>query len=96
MPNPTPEEIAGKLSKAQRVYLHAVATADGPYEPRHGNTANWALRHGYVDAIVRLDDGRVGPWRSFGQDPVGISSLLGQRLTPFGQCVRDILKEQSK
>jgi hypothetical protein len=89
------ETIAKGLSEGQRRYLIAVGDAGAPYEPRHGVTANWALRHNYVDSIVRLNDGREGPWDSFPlpeRFDVGIDCFLGQALTEKGIAVRAILK----
>lgn len=90
--------IAKGLSPAQRKYLLAVGASEAPYTPRHGVTANWALRHGYVDTIVRLGDGREGAWKDFhagDRIEIGIDELLGQRLTLLGAAVRAILQEQN-
>lgn len=85
-----PEQVARSLSKAQVRYLRAVAASETPYEPRHGRTANWALRHNYTDSIVTLNDGRSGPWNDFPLDErmaVRIASIDGQRLTTFGRAI---------
>jgi hypothetical protein len=84
------------LIEAQRAYVLAVGASDGPYEPRHGRTANWALRHGITETIVRMHDGREGTWEDFPLseriDP-GIAAILGQRLTPLGLALRRHLLE---
>jgi len=88
------EAIAKGLSEAQRRYIRVVGEAPEPYTPRHGVTANWALRHKYADTVVRLNDGREGGWQAFEMDDrmaTGIDAMLGQRLTPLGQAVRDAL-----
>jgi hypothetical protein len=82
--------VAERLSSSQRTYLLAVRASLEPYTARHGVTANWALRHNYTDTIVRLVDGREGPWDSFSVDDrvlTGIEEILGQRLTSFGARV---------
>lgn len=91
--------IAGKLSRAQRDYLAAVAASAEPYTPRHGVTANWALRHSYTDTIVTLNDGRVGGWNAFDLDDriaVGVAEVRGQRLTPLGLRLRAFLQGQDQ
>lgn len=88
------ETVARQLSAAQRRYLLAVGEAGAPYAPRHGVTANWALRHKYVDSVLRLNDGREAPWDSFSQQDrfeIGIEDFLGQQLTDFGRQVREFL-----
>jgi len=88
------EKIAAGLSNPQRAYLAAVARSDEPYTPRHGRTANWALKHGYADTVVRLSDGREGPWRGFSMEDrvnAGIEEFLGQRLSEDGAAVHAAL-----
>ena len=80
------QEIAGRLSEAQRVYLDAVARYPGCYEPRHGTTANWALRHGYTQTMIRRPTGEIEPWQK-GEFSPDIE-VLGQTLTPLGEAVR--------
>lgn len=90
-------EIAGRLTKAQREYLKAVAEAAEPYEPRHGPTANWAHRHGITQTIVRLGQ-RTGRWEDFTLaerlDP-GIEEILGQELSPLGLAIRAHLQAEA-
>lgn len=88
------ERIAKGLSRSQKAYLLACAASPEPYLPRHGSTANWALRHKYADTILRLNDGREGPWDSFDisdRTKVGIDVFLGERLTDLGLAIRAIL-----
>ena len=91
--------ILDGLTDAQKRYILAVGTSDGPYEPRHGVTASCALRHGITETIVRMHDGREGGWESFPLserlDP-GIAAILGQVLTPLGQQIRTALLETEK
>lgn len=85
-----PAMIVTGMNEAQRVYLRAVAASTEPYYPRHGRTANWALRHGLVDTQVRLQDGRSGPWNSFDVDDraaTGIADMGGQVLTKHGRAI---------
>lgn len=76
-----------RLTAARLAYLKAVAASCEPYEARHGGAANWALRHKYVDSVIRLSDGREGFYSSFSVESrcsTGIDAFLGQRITPLG------------
>ncbi len=91
--------IAASLSGSQRTYLLAVGSSVGGYLPRHGRTANWALRHGYADTLVKLNDGRQGLWHDFeagDRMQVGVADIGGQLLTPLGLAVRSYLESQTK
>lgn len=91
MTDPDVAAIAGELSEAQRRYIRAVAEYGEPYEPRHGRTANWALRHKITETVVRLGNGSEGPMNGFFVRDIchRDTRFVGQRLTPLGQRVRD-------
>lgn len=80
--------VAGGLTKAQVAYLMACGASTAPYQPRHGRTANWALRHGYAKHVwvvggVEMDFdsiGRLGVWEA--------ATIDGCRLTDLGLAVR--------
>jgi len=96
---PSIPDIARALSEAQRRYLAAVGDSGVPYEPRHGTTANWALRHELTDTVIALKDDRVGPWRSFSAEErgrVGVDLFFGQILTPLGLQLRAYLQEEKR
>lgn len=81
---------ARRPSGNQLAYLSALEASPTPYAPRHGKAANWALVYGFADMVVRLNDGRQGPWLSFDQDDridIGISEILGAQLTDAGRTL---------
>lgn len=92
----TPAEIAAGLTEAQRRYIKAISEAAGPYEPRHGRTANWFLKNGLTDTVVALNDGREGFWDDFAWEErfQRQVKILGQKLTPFGLAVREHLEKK--
>lgn len=86
-----PKMIAAGLSKAQRAYLRALSEAE--YFPRHGVTANWALRHGYADTLVHFSDGTATPWGSLSPDDLPRADFIGgQVLTELGLAVKAALE----
>lgn len=90
-----PATIAKGLSQAQRRYLLTVGDHGAPYEPRHGTTANWAIRRGYAETYVGRN-GQIKPWNSVPLEERFDAQwrILGQMLTPLGLAVRAILQEQ--
>ena len=81
-------------SAPQQTYLLAVADANGPYSPRHGRCANFALNYGLVDTVVKLNDGRKGLWSSFAPEDAaqtGIADFYGQVLTAKGRDVVQLI-----
>lgn len=72
-----------RLTDAQWRYLAAVADrSTETYEPRHGVTANWAIRRGYAQTMIRKPTGEVVPWPDRYFKP-GFE-ILGQTLTEKG------------
>lgn len=86
---PDVEQIARGLTKAQRAYLIACGASEHPYKPRHGRTANWAVRHGFAHTCVRPHDGTIAPWKTVAFDEA--EKILGERLSDKGLAVRAII-----
>jgi hypothetical protein len=63
----------------------------GPYEPRHGVTANHCLRLGWVETAVERRGGETVAFRDLSdiERLSGSYRVLGQRLTPAGTAVLD-------
>lgn len=85
--------IAAGLTKAQREYIRACGLSEQPYKPRHGRTANWALRHGFAETYVRTWGGAIAPWRTVAFDDA--EEVLGERLTQKGLAVRAHLLQET-
>ena len=85
-------KIAAALTKAQVAYILACGASAEPYKPRHGRSANWALRHKFAVTYVRTRDGITAPWPEIPFNDA--EEVLGQRLTAKGEAVRAHLQEQ--
>lgn len=92
----TVEQIAAGLTKQQVRYILAVGDAGLDYYPRHGVTANWALRHGFVDTMLHFEDGRTVPWGDGSARLTGDYTIGGQRLSPLGLAVRAHLQKDTQ
>lgn len=86
--------IAEGLTEAQKRYILACGTSETPYEPRHGRTANWALRHGYAEMMWGVGEVEMD-WDSVVRSgAIEGAQALGCRLTPLGLEVRTILQNK--
>ena len=83
----TPEEIAKGLSAAQRRYLRACGDSKEPYTPRHGVTANWALRHDYAEMRWSIDGVEMSGEQMAAQGYPAHAKALGCRLTDLGRAI---------
>ena len=83
-------KIAASLTKAQVAYILACGASAEPYKPRHGRSANWALRHKFAVTYVRTRDGITAPWPEIPFNDA--EEILGQRLTEKGKAVEHTLR----
>lgn len=83
--------IARSLTEQQRSYVEAVAASSTPYTPQQGRVSNWALRHGLVEPVAVMADGRSIVLSALTPPLAPIERIVGQVLTPLGRAIHQQL-----